>query len=68
MEFLVRTQPSEAGELPEMDEEAKNEVNRRLAIGLFGTAVFAALSQISDEAPTPSKPLFFYLVPLVKIR
>ena len=68
MEFLVREQPSESGELQGMTEEEQNTVNRRLAIGLFGTAVFAGLSQISDESSAPSKPLFFYLVPLVKIR
>jgi hypothetical protein len=68
MEFLVRDQPSESGELQGMTEEEQNTVNRRLAIGLFGTAVFAGLSQISDESSAPSKPLFFYLVPLVKIR
>ena len=68
MEFLVRDQPSESGELQGMTEEEQNTVNRRLAIGLFGTAVFVGLSQISDESSAPSKPLFFYLVPLVKIR
>ena len=34
MEFLVRDQPSETGELEGMSEEDKNTVNRRLAIGL----------------------------------
>ena len=68
MEFLVRDQPSETGELEGMSEEDKNTVNRRLAIGLLGTGVFVGLSQISDESAAPSKPLFFYLVPLLKIR
>ena len=68
MEFLVRDQPSESAELGEMSKEDQDTVNRRLAIGLLGTAVIAGLSQISDSSPAPSKPLFFYLVPLVKIR
>ena len=42
-------------------------MNKASVLG-FGTAVFAGLSQISDESSAPSKPLFFYLVPLVKIR
>ena len=68
MEFLVRDQPSESGELEKMSEEDQNTVNRRLAIGLLGTGVFIGLSQISDESSTPNKPMFFYLVPLVKSR
>jgi hypothetical protein len=66
MDFLVREQPSEA--VAEMSSEDQDTVNRRLAIGLLGTGIFAGLSQISDSSPAPSKPLFFYLVPLVKIR
>ena len=68
MEFLVRDQPSEVGELSTMSDEDQNTVNRRLAIGLLGTGVFVGLSQISDSSPAPSKPLFFYLVPLIKSR
>jgi len=68
MEFLVRDQPSETGELEKMSDEDQNTVNRRLAIGLLGTGVFIGLSQISDESSTPNKPMFFYLVPLVKSR
>jgi len=70
MDFLVREQPSENGEVEKaiLNQEDQDTVNRRLALGIFGTALFAGLSQISDTAPPPSKPLFFYLVPLVKIR
>lgn len=68
MDFLVRDQPSESAELAEMSKEDQDTVNRRLAIGLLGTALFAGFSQVSDTSPAPSKPLFFYLVPLVKIR
>ena len=68
MQFLSKEQPSELGESAEMSKEDQDTVNRRLAIGLLGTGIFAGLSQISFEAPAPSKPLFFYLVPLVKIR
>ena len=41
MEFLVRDQPSETGELEGMSEEDKNTVNRRLAIGLLGHPIHA---------------------------
>jgi len=68
MDFLVREQPSESGEVAVLSSKDQDTVNRRLAIGLFGTALFAGLSQISDSAPPPSRPLFFYLVPLVKVR
>ena len=68
MQFLARDQPSELGESVEMSKEDQDTVNRRLAIGLLGTGIFVGLSQISFEAPAPSKPLFFYLVPLVKTR
>ena len=68
MQFLARDQPSELGESVEMSKEDQDTVNRRLAIGLLGTGIFVGLSQISVEAPAPSKPLFFYLVPLVKTR
>lgn len=69
MEFLVREQPSESAELQGLSEEEQNTVNRRLAIGIFGTAVFAGLSQIDLDSfeKVPQKPLFFYLVPLLKI-
>jgi hypothetical protein len=67
MEFLVREQPSESAELQGLSEEEQNVVNRRLAIGLLCAALFAGASQISSESSAPSKPLFFYLAPLVKI-
>ena len=69
MEFLVRDQPSEAGVAVEgMTKEDEATVSRRLAIGLALAGGFAALSQISIEAPEPTKPLFFYLVPIVRSR
>ncbi|CAL51862.1 unnamed product [Ostreococcus tauri] len=69
MEFLVRDQPSEAGVAAVgMTKDEKDTVNRRLAIGLALTGAFAAFSQISIEAPEPAKPLFFYLVPIVRSR
>jgi A/G-specific adenine glycosylase len=41
---------------------------RRLALGAAGTALFVALSLRPDSAPPPSKPLFFYLVPLLRVQ
>ena len=43
-------------------------MRRRAIVGLAMTAAFAGLSQISIEAPEPRKPLFFYLVPVVRSR
>lgn len=69
MEFLVRDQPSEAGaSAAGMTEEEEATVRRRAIVGAALTAAFVGLSQISIEAPEPSKPLFFYLVPLVRSR
>ena len=72
MEFLVRDQPSEAGGVNAanagLTEEEQGTVNRRLIVGLALTAAFAAFSQVSIEAPEPTKPLFFYLVPIVRSR
>ena len=68
MEFLVREQPSESAEIATMNAEDEAKVQRRLFIGLAATAAFGVLSQISDTAPPPSKPLFFYIVPLVRAR
>eukprot|EP00271_Cylindrocystis_brebissonii_P023579 TRINITY_DN9857_c0_g1_i1.p1 TRINITY_DN9857_c0_g1~~TRINITY_DN9857_c0_g1_i1.p1 ORF type:complete len:378 (-),score=55.75 TRINITY_DN9857_c0_g1_i1:120-1253(-) len=50
--------------------DAQGVVNRRLAIGAVGTVVTIALSLIKLPAQLggPTKPLFFYLVPLVKLR
>jgi len=69
MEFLVREQPSEAGGGANgMTAEEKGLVNRRAIVGAVATAAFAIASQISIEAPQPGKPLFFYLVPIVRSR
>jgi len=69
MEFLVRDQPSEAGaSAAGMTEEEEATVRRRAIVGAALTAAFVGLSQISIEAPEPSKPLFFYLVPVVRSR
>jgi hypothetical protein len=70
MEFLVREQPSEAGGVGEagMTEEEEKTVRRRAIVGAALTAAFVGLSQISIESPEPVKPLFFYLVPVVRSR
>ena len=43
-------------------------LTRRLALGALGTAAFVALALLPDSAAPPSKPLFFYLVPLLRSR
>jgi len=70
MEFLVREQPSEAGasDAAGMTEEEEKTVRRRAIVGAALTAAFVGLSQISIESPEPVKPLFFYLVPVVRSR
>ena len=54
MEFLVRDQPSETGELEKMSDEDQNTVNRRLAIGLLEpvSSSASARSATSHRRPT----------------
>ena len=48
--------------------EDRETLTRRLLIGGVGTALFVALSLIPDAAGPPAKPLFFYLVPLLRVQ
>jgi hypothetical protein len=41
---------------------------RRLALGAAGTALFLAIGLRPDTAGPPPKPLFFYLVPLLRVQ
>uniref|UniRef100_A0A7S0WMP1 Uncharacterized protein n=1 Tax=Pyramimonas obovata TaxID=1411642 RepID=A0A7S0WMP1_9CHLO len=68
--FFTGDGPSELGESAGMSEEDKSTVTRRLLIGLGGVAAFIAIANIPDKEvrPKPSKPLFFYLVPLVRVQ
>lgn len=45
-------------------------LQRRLVLGLAATAALGALALVPSTAlrPKPSKPLFFYLVPLVRVQ
>eukprot|EP00238_Polyblepharides_amylifera_P005547 CAMPEP_0196583654 /NCGR_PEP_ID=MMETSP1081-20130531/44227_1 /TAXON_ID=36882 /ORGANISM="Pyramimonas amylifera, Strain CCMP720" /LENGTH=310 /DNA_ID=CAMNT_0041904603 /DNA_START=52 /DNA_END=984 /DNA_ORIENTATION=+ len=60
----------ESGSGVGVDPEEQSTVTRRLLIGLAGIGAFAVLSQVPDSTtrPKPSKPLFFYLVPLIRIQ
>ncbi len=41
---------------------------RRLALGAAATGLFVALSLVPDSSSPPPKPLFFYLVPLLRTQ
>ena len=45
-------------------------MQRRVLIGVAGTAVLGALAlvDLGSLVPKPSKPLFFYLTPLVRVE
>jgi A/G-specific adenine glycosylase len=53
-----------------MTDEEKATVNKRLLIGLGLTAAFCAAALVPDKQTRskPSKPCFFYLVPLLRIK
>jgi hypothetical protein len=53
-----------------MTDEEKTTVNKRLLIGLGLTAAFCAAALVPDKQTRakPSKPCFFYLVPLLRIK
>jgi hypothetical protein len=53
-----------------MSDADQGEVTRRLLIGLAGVAAFIAVGLIPEKEsrPKPTKPLFFYLVPLLRIQ
>lgn len=72
VEFFTGGGPSEAsqeGAAPTSYEESA-EVRRRLLIGIGISAALGAFALIPTEKlqPPPSKPLFFYLTPLVRVE
>lgn len=69
VDFFTGGGPSEAADGADADVDGA-EVRRRLLIGLALTAGLGAFALIPTErlAPPPSKPLFFYLVPLVRAQ
>jgi hypothetical protein len=71
VEFFTGAGPSEAAEgaaRTEPDEGAI--VQRRLIIGLVASLGLGAFALVPTEklAPAPSKPLFFYLTPLIRVQ
>eukprot|EP00241_Pyramimonas_parkeae_P006631 CAMPEP_0114257448 /NCGR_PEP_ID=MMETSP0058-20121206/18738_1 /TAXON_ID=36894 /ORGANISM="Pyramimonas parkeae, CCMP726" /LENGTH=327 /DNA_ID=CAMNT_0001372175 /DNA_START=36 /DNA_END=1019 /DNA_ORIENTATION=+ len=68
--FFTGDGPSELADGMKMTEEDKATVTRRLIGGLAATGVLFALSLIPDKEvrPKPAKPLFFYIVPLLRIQ
>lgn len=65
--FLAKADPSEVGPAIVTKEEAEKD-RRDLILGLGGGAVALGLSQVPLRFGAPTKPLFFYLVPLVRIQ
>lgn len=70
--FLSKGAPTEGSALAgaAMDDEANEIVRRRLLIGLGITILAVGLSflKLPVGLVKPPKPLFFYLVPIVKLR
>ena len=69
LDFFAGSGPGESsaggnGVAPE-DQET---LSRRLLLGGVGTALFVALSLIPDADGPPAKPLFFYIVPLLRVQ
>lgn len=69
-EVMTGGGPSEAAATAGLSADEEATVRRRVLIGGAITAVTIALSLVPDKAlnPKPSKPLFFYLVPLVRAQ
>jgi len=68
--FFTGDGPSETAESNKMSDADQGEVTRRLLIGLAGVAAFIAVGLIPEKEsrPKPTKPQFFYLVPLLRIQ
>eukprot|EP01024_Parvocaulis_polyphysoides_P052065 TRINITY_DN5128_c0_g1_i3.p2 TRINITY_DN5128_c0_g1~~TRINITY_DN5128_c0_g1_i3.p2 ORF type:complete len:357 (-),score=39.57 TRINITY_DN5128_c0_g1_i3:230-1216(-) len=72
VEFFTGRGPGESLDTVEqMTEEQKAEVNKRILIGGILSAAFVALALIPSDnfqILKPSKPLFFYLVPIIRVQ
>ena len=71
IEFFTGGGPSEAVEgMDSSRSQEKDIVQRRLLIGLGLSAALGAFALVPTEKlqPPPSKPLFFYLVPLLRVQ
>lgn len=70
LEMLSKGGPSETGSSMAMTDDDKATVNKRLLLGLGLTAIFCAAALVPDKQvrAKPSKPCFFYLVPLLRIK
>ncbi len=68
VDFFTGGGPGETVE--EMSDEENETVKRRLLIGLGMTVALGAFALVPTEKlqPPPSKPLFFYLVPLLRTQ
>jgi hypothetical protein len=71
VEFFTGGGPGESSsESLKMTKEENAVIQRRLLIGIGLTAVVGAFALVPTERlqPPPSKPLFFYLVPLLRVQ
>jgi len=67
-ELLAGSGPGESGQ--GVTEEEQAIIQRRLLLGLVGTAGLVAFALVPTEKlrPRPSKPLFFYLAGIVRVQ
>ncbi|KAK9810206.1 hypothetical protein WJX72_006642 [[Myrmecia] bisecta] len=71
MNFLTGGGPSEAADVPAASPEEESTVRRRLLLGIAATVALGAFALVPTDAlrlDKPNKPLFMYLVPLVRIQ
>ena len=69
LDFFAGSGPGEvSGGASGVAPEDQETLSRRLLLGGVGTALFVALSLVPDSAGPPSKPLFFYVVPLLRVQ
>lgn len=68
--FLGGAQPGETSGSVEVDPEANQVIQRRLLIGAALTAVGVGFALVPTEklAPRPARPLYFYLIPLLRAQ
>ena len=69
LDFFAGSGPGEvSGGSSGVAPEDQETLTRRLLLGGVGTALFVALSLVPDSSGPPSKPLFYYVIPLLRVQ